>query len=61
VASVPLLLAGLEEPPVELFELDLEAVNVGVQLITREVVVALVNVVLDLEGGLDRLLFRHVG
>jgi len=46
--------------PVELLELDLEAVGVGVELVAGEVVVALVDVLLDAEGLLDRLLLGYI-
>jgi hypothetical protein len=60
VTRVALLLARLEEPPVELLELDLEAVGVGVQLLAREIVVAVVDMLLDVEGGLDGVFFRQI-
>ena len=49
VARVAFLLAGLEESAVELLELDLEAVFLGVQVVFREVIVATVDVLLDLK------------
>ena len=61
VARVALFLARLEEPPVELLELDLEAMFVRAQLVAREVVVGGVDVLLDVERLLDGFFFRHVG
>jgi hypothetical protein len=60
IAGIPLLLAGLEEPFVDLLELDGEEMDIGAQFVLGKLLVTRIEGLLDRPGSSNRL-FRVKG